>query len=165
MIFKMGSKKQFCVLMILLALCTSSCRTGRRNEHRILYDSILVKEIRTQTHIPVPMSKVELKVPQTSMYNLPDGAGYIGKNERAGIVVRKQGDTITITATCDSLQQIVMNYEVELTRLHQELETLEQVTPCTPTGWQWFWTRVGQLAVIFLLIRVIIFTDIKKIRK
>lgn len=67
--------------------------------------------------------------------------------------MRGQGDTLTLTASCDSLARQVILLTEELTRTRSKAEVEQKLPPPSrsPTGWQWFWIRLGQLSAILLL--------------
>lgn len=67
-----------------------------------------VRLMRTQT---VPKSEVRLAIPADSLMKLPPQASYSGKNGRASVSVGRKGDTVTVYASCDSLQLLVEYYE------------------------------------------------------
>lgn len=92
---------------------------------------------------------------------LPEGAGYNTRSGQATAnVTRGRGDTLIITATCDSLARQVIALREELTRIRNETgEEVEEPPPKLvhkPTGFQWFqiWTgRISLLIIIILLLK------------
>ena len=58
-----------------------------------------------------------------SLLKLPAGASYHKRSGQAGAVVSLRGDTVFVTATCDSLQREVEYYEE---RYYAALKALEQ---------------------------------------
>lgn len=72
--------------------------------------------------MPVPVSRVTLKLAKQDVNNLPDGAGYSGKSGQANLKTEIAGDSIFIYATCDSLQQRIEYYESELEKICYETE-------------------------------------------
>lgn len=59
----------------------------------------------------VPGSRVEMPIPVDSLLRLPEGAIYHAKSGRTAADVSRKGDTIYVTATCDSIQREVEDYE------------------------------------------------------
>ena len=57
-----------------------------------------------------------------SLLNLPTGASYHSKNGQAGADVSKIGDTIYVTATCDSLEREVEYFQELYCRAREDLE-------------------------------------------
>lgn len=69
----------------------------------------------------IQASAVKLTIPADSLRKLPDGAVYRGKSGQANLTVRNDGSgNIVAEASCDSLQQLVLWYEEELTRIRNE---------------------------------------------
>lgn len=69
----------------------------------------------------IPASAVQLTIPADSLRKLPDGAVYRRKSGQANLTVRNDGSgNIVAEASCDSLQQLVLWYEEELTRIRSE---------------------------------------------
>ena len=68
----------------------------------------------------IPESVMKLKIPVVDLLSLPPNASFHGKEGRAGAGVALRGDTLVVTATCDSLQRLVLWYESELTRIRSE---------------------------------------------
>ncbi|WP_230201961.1 hypothetical protein [Bacteroides neonati] len=85
-----------------------------------------------------------------ALTQLPIGTGYNKRSGQASLDIRRgEGDTLTITATCDSLAREVIRLTEELTRIRDDTEVSEKPPEVVkePTGWQWFWIRIGQLSV------------------
>lgn len=57
------------------------------------------------------MSEAKMEIPMQNLLNLPDDAGYHTKNGQATAAVQVRNDTVTIYATCDSLQIMCDYYE------------------------------------------------------
>lgn len=81
--------------------------------------------------MPVPASKATLRIPAAEFKGLPVGATYTDKNGRASVSMGLKGDTIYVTAACDSLAREVEYYETELSRIRSEWKK-EAVTTKTP---------------------------------
>lgn len=76
------------------------------------------------------MSRTEMTIPVDSILKLPEEATYNKRSGQSSAEVRRSGDTIIVTATCDSLGREVEYYESlysqtydELARLQQEIQT------------------------------------------
>jgi hypothetical protein len=103
---------------------------------------------------------VNLKVPIQSLLNLPDDAAFTGKNGRANVAVKVQGDTIVVEAKCDSLQALCEYYERELTRIRGDTsdyksEVEEEVTTGIQSPFKWF--SIGFVAGVIITIIFIIY--------
>lgn len=144
----------------LIALSVTSCGSTKKmtESARTITDSVLLKEVRQVINIPVPLSKVELKIPTQSLRSLPPGASFSEKKGQAGVKVEAIGDTVYVSATCDSLQVQCERYEKELTRIRSDTD--KQVTELKKNTFQtaFKWCSTGFIAgVILTLIVIIIF--------
>lgn len=70
----------------------------------------------------VPESRVEISIPVDSLLRLPSDAAYTKHSGQASAAVSKRGETIYVTATCDSLQREVEYYEELYYRARDALE-------------------------------------------
>lgn len=110
----------------------------------------------------IPASAVMLTIPADSLRKLPDGAVYRGKSGQANLTVGTDGKgNIVAEASCDSLQQLVLWYEEELTRIRNETNSetsndvqMEEKRP--PNRMRTFITGVlaGLLAGVLLTIKL-----------
>lgn len=110
-----------------------------------------------------------MAIPLPDMKMLPANAGYHARDGQANLDVRVSGDSIYITATCDSLAREVIRLTEELTRIRNDTE-LTQLPPKVinePTGWQWFFIRLGQIAAtaLALIVARIVFKWYSKIKR
>lgn len=142
----------------LIALSVTSCGSTKKmtESTRSTVDSVLLKEVRQVINIPIPLSKVELKIPTQSLHSLPPGASFSEKKGQAGIRVEAIGDTVYVSATCDSLQVQCERYEKELTRIRSDTD--RQVTEIKKNSVQTLfkWCLIGFVAGIISTITVII---------
>lgn len=146
--------------IMLIALSVTSCGSTKKmtESARAVTDSVLLKEVRQVINIPIPLSKVELKIPTQSLHSLPPGASFCEKKGQAGVKVEAVGDTVYVSATCDSLQVQCERYEKELTRIRNDTD--RQVTEIKKNTFQtvFKWCSIGFTAgVILTLIVIIIF--------
>lgn len=95
------------------------------------------------------------------MLNLiPTGTGFSKRSGQATVnVTRISGDSIEVTATCDSLARRVIVLREELTRIRsktsREVEELPPKVIKEPTGWQWFQIWIGRIALFTLSLIII----------
>ena len=69
----------------------------------------------------IPARAVKLTIAADSLRKLPEGAAYRGKSGQANLTVGTDGKgNLVAEASCDSLQQLVLWYEEELTRIRSE---------------------------------------------
>ncbi len=151
----------------LIALCATSCKSPAGVSTASWSDSLHQKRKVEFGLLPVPMSRATLTLPPGTIDSLPPGAAYTDRNGQATVTLRKgAGDTIVVTATCDSLARQYLLLQEEMTRLREASETqyLPPATVNEPTGWQWFFIRLGQLAAAGLVFYFIkLFIHIKKL--
>lgn len=144
--------------IMLIALSVTSCGSTKKmtESARAVTDSVLLKEVRQVINIPVPLSTVKLKIPAQSLHSLPPGASFSGKKGQAGVKVEAIGDTVYVSATCDSLQVQCERYEKELTRIRSDTD--RQVTEIKKNSVQTLfkWCLTGFLAGIISTITIII---------
>ena len=144
--------------IMLNALFVASCGSTKKMTEiaRVTVDSVLLKEVRQVINIPIPLSKVELKIPTQNLHSLPPGASFSEKKGQAGIRVEAIGDTVYVSATCDSLQVQCERYEKELTRIRSDTD--RQVTEIKKNSVQTLfkWCLIGFVAGIISTITVII---------
>ena len=110
----------------------------------------------------IPASAVKLTIAADSLRKLPEGAVYRGKSGQANLTVGTDGSgNLVAEASCDSLQQLVLWYEEELTRIRSETKNnvsndvqMEEKRP--PNRMRTFMTGVfaGLLAGVLLTLKV-----------
>lgn len=91
---------------------------------------------------------------------IPIGTGFSKRSGQATVnVTRISGDSIEVTATCDSLARQVILLTEELVRIRnetsEEVKELPSEVIKEPTGWQWFQIWIGRIAVIVLILILI----------
>ncbi len=72
------------------------------------------------------MSQARITVSVDSLLKLPAGASYHKRSGQAGAEVSLRGDTIFVTATCDSLQREVEYYEEQYQATLEALDNLKE---------------------------------------
>lgn len=109
-----------------------------------------------------------MKISIPELTALPAGTGYNSRSGQLTVDVRRAaGDSIQVTAVCDSLARQVILKEEELVRIRNETSVKEKPPDVIhePTGWQWFWIRTGQLAIAVLVVSMIKWYLNKKIKR
>lgn len=91
---------------------------------------------------------------------IPVGTGFSVRSGQATVDVKRlTGDSLQVTATCDSLSRQVIILTEELTRIRNELKETKKEPPAVvvkePTGFQWFQIWVGRVAVAVLVLFLI----------
>ena len=107
------------------------------------------------------MSKAEIRLPKERLLDLPPGAAYRNESGQARIEAVVRGDTVYLTATCDSLYRETVRLEEELrSRRTETRETISETKTNTPAD---FAVRLRSfLAGMFAGILFIIILKIKK---
>lgn len=150
------SHKLLLASIMTIALFASSCRSTKMPmlTHEKVSDTLQEKRSALLTLTPVPPSRTTLELPLPQLQNLPQGASYSSQDGQSRLsITRGQGDTLVLTATCDSLARQVIFLTEELSYARSKSEMEQKLPPAarSPTGWQWFWIRLGQVSAILLL--------------
>lgn len=95
------------------------------------------------------MDQVTLPIAIPSLRELPEGAVFTYRSGRAQVKATMQGDTIYVTASCDSLQALLYQYEKELTKVRNETISETKVEK-PPDLFSWKWFVAGCLAGLLL---------------
>lgn len=95
-------------ILLLFTACHGSRHTlSRHGEENLRLSSERLKA----SAINVPGGGARLRIPLSGLRPLPEGAAYTERDGRAALSARILRDTLYIDATCDSLQQVVWEYE------------------------------------------------------
>ncbi len=86
----------------------------------------LASVIRGMMTTPVAKEEVRLTIPTASLLDLPPSSSFHKRNGRADVEVKREGDSIIVLASCDSLQRLVFWYEAELARVKSENREKEE---------------------------------------
>lgn len=135
---------------MILALLSPGCKVIKQTSDRQTVDSLRYSEKLTATPATIPMSKALLMIRTDDLRKLPPGAAYVNKSGQATASVQLKNDTLYVSATCDSLQQLVWHYEQELVRIRNDTEHLE--TQSQPAESPFKWYLYGVLTGILLSI-------------
>lgn len=106
-----------------------------------------------------------------SVAKLPPGAAFTIRQGQATLSIGRDAEGhLVADARCDSISRRCIYLEKELSRISSQSTALrsdvEQTStaPNGPTGWQWFWIRLGQMAAAAVAIRLIIYFFINKLK-
>lgn len=97
-----------------IALPATSCRSIKENTTMSLLDNLAYKREVNVSLETIPASLATLAIPLDSLRRLPGGATYANRQGRATATVGIRGDTVVVTARCDSLQAVVAGLREEL---------------------------------------------------
>lgn len=115
----------FPFVILLLTSCSVGKQTG---SYRQQTDSLRqISRLSIQTG-KVPESRAALAVPVGTLKELPAGSAFIQKSGQATAEIRFRHDTLFVTATCDSLQTLVYQYEEQLERLSAQTQEKKKET-------------------------------------
>lgn len=107
----MKTRYAFPLLCLLGTLCLSACAVGRDGARReTTLDSLITTDRLRVSASLQPPSRAELAVSLTRLGQLP-ATGQSSHAGQATAHVRLVRDTLYVTATCDSLQRLVYEYE------------------------------------------------------
>lgn len=153
-------RKLTIAVSLLIALCAASCKSPTRLEKTTSLDSLRAARRFALIQQPIPPSLAKTAFPTAILNRIPVGTGFSARSGQATVNVNRiSGDSIEVTATCDSLAREVIMLTEENTRIRNELLEKEEDPPPEvvhePTGFQWFQIWTGRLAVAALLLILI----------
>lgn len=125
------------VVMFLFALSLQSCGNrkptiSRNNQYREV-DSVTEKLITTVKPLTVPMSQASLHLDLTDLARMPAGSRYTAKEGQANLEIYQAGDSIHVSATCDSLLFLVESQYREIDRLRQVIDQQNEIIEKPPS--------------------------------
>ena len=100
--------------LIFLSSCASRCVEMHSRASLHVADSLARTTRLAIRSSSVPESRAALQIPTADLRALPPAAVYTAKNGQATATVRFLHDTLFVTASCDSLQQLVYEYEQQI---------------------------------------------------
>lgn len=119
--------KQSIMKLLLFLLLFSSCASRKSFEERIVRTDSLQTDSRLAVRtMRLPESSATLRIPVGELKSLPPGAVFMSKSGQAKATVRSVHDTLYITATCDSLQQLVYEYQEQIGRISFSGQSLQE---------------------------------------
>lgn len=147
-------------VLLLIVLFVTSCRSPTRLERHIGRDSLRDVRQFVLAEEPVPPSVAQTTFPTKMLNLIPTGTGFSKRSGQATVnVTRISGDSIEVTATCDSLARQVIVLTEELTRIRSETSrAVEELPPKVikePTGWQWFQIWTGRIALLVIVLTLL----------
>lgn len=159
--WKKPSPGQLPALIMLIVLSATSCTSSKQTMHSARQDSTVISEVRSVTYIPVPRSSVTLRLNRSELDSLPPQAAITGRHGQAEATVRRQGDTLVVFASCDSLSRQCETYEKEILSLHarvqqqQTEDTRPRLSPMPAFRWLTTGIIIGFLIGIITIIVLI----------
>lgn len=138
--------------IMILVLSVTSCRSTKQNTTVSITDSLLWNRKVSVSLVTIPTEIAELRLPMDTLRSLPEGAVYTHRTGRATVSAEMKGDTVLITAQCDSIQQVVYNLEEELRSTREELVQKEKTVSESRTTYFMYGLLTGALIVTIILL-------------
>lgn len=144
--------------MISIWMCTlalTACKASKEsvvNQQKADWGQQSFRET-LQTQV-VPMSEANLAIPVTALHELPPTAAFHQRSGQAHVSVRLVHDTLFVESRCDSLMQLVYQYENQISQWQQERQN-EVVHQERDVGWKGQITGAVLLLGLFVLIGLI----------
>lgn len=155
---KRNSVIAFCLLFccfISLGGCKS--RPSKKTDYSFtLKDSLFWERELTDTLVKIPYSIVNLTINPQKM---EDGEKRETSKGQANVIVQKVGDTIIVTASCDSLELVVKSLKERLSKISEENGNLKEEVKTSPNRLLSFLGGMGIgaftiLIALFILLKV-----------
>lgn len=158
----LASKVHSVVLLVAcimgLALFGVSCKSSQKVSESSFVQARekktedTVHEMRILTTQKVRADTATLNLNPQNLRNLPHGASYARRSGRANVVVQRKDSLIYVTATCDSLWQMVELYEIKARRYEQEAQQWKHLYTYRQSKTSGFFPRTILIAVgLFVL--------------
>ena len=137
-------------LFFFIILFFANCSTRKQtNSSRQQTDSLRQTSRLSIQTTKIPESRARLTIPVGRLKELPSGAAFVQKSGQATAEIRFLHDTLFVSATCDSLQALVYQYEEKNEQLHARLENSQtKKSQSSQTG---FW-MIGLLFIVCLIL-------------
>ena len=95
-------------------LCGVSCRTQERSTRSAeaiaitqgIGERLTLAAVKKSAEA-VAGEETTLKIPVANLKSLPEGSGYQAREGRSSVAVTARGDTVYVTARCDSLERVI----------------------------------------------------------
>lgn len=122
----------------------------------ILKDSLFWERELTDTLVRIPYSIVNLTINPQKM---EDGEKRETSKGQANVIVQKVGDTIIVTASCDSLELVVKSLKERLSKMSEENGNLKEEVKASPNRLLSFLGGMGIgaftiLIALFILLKI-----------
>lgn len=132
--------------VLLLQSCAGSKPVAGKSRE-VLTDSVAEKLVVTAKPLTVPRSQAFLLLKPENMARMPEGSKYTAHNGQASVEAWQKGDTLFVTAVCDSLQLLVESQYYEIKRLQRTVNEKEGVIR---QGISWKEKITGTLRLVFI---------------
>ncbi|WP_455639438.1 hypothetical protein [Parabacteroides sp.] len=119
--------KVIALLSIILFLASCSVRK-QAGSSRQQTDSLRQTSRLAVQMAKIPESRARLIVPVATLKELPPTAAFVQKSGQATAEIRFLRDTLFVSATCDSLQSLVCQYEEQIEKLSRETQNSQKTS-------------------------------------
>jgi hypothetical protein len=128
----------------------------KTNYNFTLKDSLFWERELTDTLVKIPYSIVNLTINPQKM---EDGEKRETSKGQANVIVQKVGDTIIVTASCDSLELVVKSLKERLSKISEENGNLKEEVKTSPNRLLSFLGGMGIgaftiLIALFILLKI-----------
>ena len=121
-------------ILFLSLFLFSSCVSRKISNRSVVSSDSLRQTTRLSIRqIAVPESRADLQIPAARLRDLPPAALYTAKSGQATATVRFLHDSLFVSASCDSLQQLVYDYQQQIERLSQSKQNENRKSDCRST--------------------------------
>lgn len=136
---------KFNIILLIIFLLTSCSTRKQTNSSWQQTDSLRQTSRLSVRTTKIPESRARLTIPVGRLKELPSGAAFVQKSGQATAEIRFLHDTLFVSATCDSLQALVYQYEEKNEQLHARLENSQTEKSQSPRIGFWIF------GVLFLI--------------
>lgn len=159
---KRNSVIAFCLLFCcFIGLGGCKSRPSQKTDYSFtLKDSLFWERELTDTLVKIPYSIVNLTINPQKM---EDGEKRETSKGQANVIVQKIGDTIIVTASCDSLELTVKSLRERLSKISQENGTLKEQVKATPNKMLYLLGGIAIGAFTILIALIVLLKTTKNI--
>lgn len=122
-------------ISFLILFLFASCASSKKSYSFVQQTDSLRQTSRLSIQsIQVPESRARLVVPSAKLKELPPSAAFVQRSGQATAEIRFLHDTLFVTASCDSLQSLVYQYEEELANVSASTKVSEKEQERSKSG-------------------------------
>lgn len=138
-------------ISFLILFLFASCASSKKSYSFVQQTDSLRQTSRLSIQsIQVPESRARLVVPSAKLKELPPSAAFVQKSGQATAEIRFLHDTLFVTASCDSLQSLVYQYEEELANVSASTKVSEKEQERNKSG-----------IILGVMIAIVVFITLK----
>lgn len=142
-------KKISLLLLVILFLGCKTVKTVEQSQEK-RKDSISYVERVTIDTLRIPGEKVEIELPCDELRPQSSAQG------RANVKAEPKGNGYIVTASCDSIEKLVISKDRKIYRLTELLKDSNVKETVELTFMQTFWIGAGKLFIFLLLLVIIV---------